>query len=350
MGAATPRLAHHAGPHRLLVAALALATAGLALRAVAGTVWLFALLSVVALAGGAISNVLMPSLVKQHFDGRIGPMTAVYSTALAVGLTAAAGLTVPVGSATGGGWRGGLAFWAIFTAVAVVPWIPLLRGDRPEPGTERGMGAAQMRGSRLAWALMIFFAFQSFMAYITFGWFADYLRDAGISAATAGWMVAVLAAMSIPVSMIAPAVPQHLLRPTLAVLLLCDLVAFVGLAVAPRGGAWAWMVLAGIGSGIFPFILSLIGQRARTPETTAALSAFVQSLGYVIAGSGPILFGALHSATGSWAGSLAALFAALAITAVAGWYACRERFVDDELGGAAAVAPPARTVSPARPS
>ena len=58
---------------------------------------LFLLLSLVALAGMASPNVLMPSLVKRHFPNRIGLMTAVYSTTLAIGLTAASVLTVPIG-------------------------------------------------------------------------------------------------------------------------------------------------------------------------------------------------------------------------------------------------------------
>jgi CP family cyanate transporter-like MFS transporter len=91
------------------------------------------------------------------------------------------------------------------------------------------------------------------------------------------------------------------------------------------------MVLAGIGSGTFPMVLTWVGMRSRTAETTAALSAFVQSAGYLIAGCGPLLFGVLYSATGSWAAPLALLFVALGITAVTGWFACRNVFVDDEL-------------------
>jgi CP family cyanate transporter-like MFS transporter len=91
------------------------------------------------------------------------------------------------------------------------------------------------------------------------------------------------------------------------------------------------MVLAGIGSGTFPMVLTWVGMRSRSAETTAALSAFVQSAGYVIAGSGPLLFGVLYSATGSWAAPLGLLFGALVVTAAAGWAASRRVFVDDEL-------------------
>ncbi len=330
LGGATPRLAHHAGPHRLLTGALTLMTAGLVLRPLASSPALFAVLSVAALSGGAIANVLMPSLVKRHFPDRIGPMTAVYTTALAVGTTSGAGLTVPISDAAGT-WRAGLGAWAVFSAAAALPWLAVLRGDRPEPGSARGLSAVAMRSSPTAWALMLCFGFQSLQAYVAFGWFAKFLHAHGISTATAGWMVALYSALSIPVSMIAPSVPQRRTHATLAALIACYLAAYLGLATAPVGGAWAWMVLAGIGSGTFPMVLSWVGMRSRSAETTAALSAFVQSAGYLIAGSGPLLFGVLYSATGSWAAPLAMLFAALVITAVAGWVASRDVFVDDQL-------------------
>lgn len=330
IGALTPRLSHRFGPHALLVMSLVAMTAGLLARALAGQVWLFVLLSVLALTGGAIANVLMPTLVKRHFPDRIGQLTAVYTTALAVGSTAGAGLTVPFGS-LGGGWRFGLGSWALFSAAAVLPWLPTLRHDRPDRNVPRAMSANRLFGSPTAWALTVFFAFQSFQAYIAFGWFAKFLHSHGIAEATAGWMVAVVAAMSIPVSMFAPTIAPRRPRELLVGLTGCYLVAYLGLAIAPVGGAWVWMVLTGIGSGMFPVALTMIGLRSRTADTTAALSAFVQVVGYVVAGTGPLLFGVLYGTTGSWTLPLALLFVAMAIALVAGWRAALPRYVDDEL-------------------
>ena len=42
-------------------------------------------LSLLALGGMATANVLLPSLVKLHFPDRVGLMTSIYSTALAIG-------------------------------------------------------------------------------------------------------------------------------------------------------------------------------------------------------------------------------------------------------------------------
>lgn len=330
LGALTPRLGRRVGGHRLLAITLVVSTVGLALRPIGSSVAWFAVGSVLALAAGAVSNVLMPSLVKEHFPDRIGPMTALYTTALAVGTTAAAGLTVPIADGTGTGWRGGLAAWAVLTLLAVLPWLPTTRRDHaPDSPVTVSMG--HLWRSRTAWAVTVFFAMQSWQAYIAFGWFARFLHDHGISKGTAGAMVALLSATAIPVSLLAPRVAADRLRWVIGGLGLCYVVAYVGLAVAPVGGAWVWMALVGIGSGMFPIALTLIGLRARTAATTAALSAFVQAIGYIVAGCGPVLFGALFGATGSWALPITVLFVALVMTLVAGWPATSDRFVDDEL-------------------
>ncbi|SHH23259.1 MFS transporter, CP family, cyanate transporter [Jatrophihabitans endophyticus] len=349
-GAATPRLARALGPHRLLVVALAVTTVGLATRPFAGGVALFVVVSTAALAGSAVSNVLMPSLVKLHFPDRIGTMTALYTTALAVGVTAAAGLTVPIGEA-GDGWRQGLAAWAVVSAVAVVPWLPTVAADRRARATTlagpvaptgpdaagsaappaRAVPMSALLRSRTAWALTVFFGTQSMQAYITFGWFARFLTDHGIESGTAGAMLAVLTALSIPVSLVVPRIPARHHRAVVGLFVVCLATAYVLMAAAPRPTAWIWVVLAGVGGGSFPLLLTLLGMRARTADTIATLSAFVQAIGYLIAGTGPLLFGALYGVTGSWALPIAVLFTALGVMTVASRRSTTPRFVDDEL-------------------
>ena len=295
-----------------------------------GSPWVFLVFSLFALAGGAVANVLLPSLVKAHFPTRIGQMTAVYTTALAVGTTAGAGLTVPIGD-IGDGWRFGIGSWAVFDVLAILPWLVTLRGERTGRSLAPRLRAGAFLRSRTAWFLTAFFGMQSMQAYITFGWFERFLHAHDISSSTAGWMVALLSALGIPTSIIAPNVPVRYHRLLINVLGLCFVVAYIGLGVAPTGGAWVWMVLSGIGNGMFPLALTMIGLRSRTPETTGALSAFVQVIGYIVAGTGPLLFGVLYGATGSWVLPLALLWIALGLAWVFGWLACAPRFVDDEL-------------------
>lgn len=337
MGLLAPLLAHRFGDHRLVAVALTIATAGLALRALVADTWLFGLLSLLALAGGAIANVLMPALVKRHFPDRIGPLTAVYTTCLAIGTTTAAGLTVPLAHA-GGGWRFGLGCWALLTALAALAWLPTLRRDRPVPDDQPDrLPIARIARTRLGWALAVTFGAQSFQAYVAFGWFANFFRSHHVSAAEAGLLVAFFSALSIPISMVIPALAARGQRGMVAALACCSAAGYLGMLFAPVGGAWLWMLLGGTGSGMFPLTLTMIGLRSAQVPVTAALSAFTQGAGYLIAGTGPLLVGMLLGLTGGdWTWPLILLLVADALAFAFGWQAARPRLVEHELNMPAA--------------
>jgi CP family cyanate transporter-like MFS transporter len=134
-------------------------------------------------------------------------------------------------------------------------------------------------------------------------------------------------------------VRPHLQRPLLLVFLGAYAVGWVGLWVAPTTVPWLWMVFLAVGLGTFAMVLALLGMRARTPQSTAALATAVQGWGYVLAGAGPLLVGVLLGATGSYVPMFVVLLAGLAGMLVTGWQVTRERYVDDELRAPAAASP-----------
>ena len=69
-GFAAPRLARRDGPGAVVCSGMALITAGLLLRPFAGGTPAFLAASALALAGIAVSNVLMPVIVKRYFPDR----------------------------------------------------------------------------------------------------------------------------------------------------------------------------------------------------------------------------------------------------------------------------------------
>ena len=341
-GSLTPRWAERFGAPQVLVGGLLMTTVGMVARVLVSSLWAFLLLSVLALFGAAVTNVVLPGTVKRYFPDEVGRMTAVYSTALAAGATAAAGLTVPLGSLGGEAsddrWRFGTAVWVALVVLAIVPWLTLLRSDVDAKSAVRppAISARTILRSRTAKMLLLFFGFQSMQAYISFGWYAKFLHDHGMSNATAGGLVALYSGVSIPVSMIVPRVPQSRHRPVLILLAICWGAAYAGFGIAPNTTTWLWMVLAGLGSGSFPLILALFAMRSRTPEVTTSLSAVAQAGGYLMAGTGPLLFGVLHGVTNGWAAPLALLWVALILATVTGWYCCTPHMVDDELAASAA--------------
>lgn len=343
LGWLTPRLAHHLGERRTLALGLLSMTAGLFLRALAESAVPFLLLSALALAGGALGNVLLPVLVKRNFPDRVGSMTAGYTTTLALGTTLAAALVVPIADlGDDRDWRVGLGAFAVVSAVAFLALLPLLGQDGKAQGGPRVASAWRLSVSPTARALAAFFGAQSMQAYIAFGWFAQLFRErAEASAAEAGFLVAMLAAVTVPTAMVVPwlagRTPSQ--RPLLMSLLGIYAVAYSGLLLAPAAAPWLWAVLFGLGMALFPLALTMIGLRSRSADTTTALSAFVQSLGYLVAGSGPLLVGVTRGATGGWVGLYVLLFACLVVQIVSGWRAASPRYVDDELDPADVSAP-----------
>jgi CP family cyanate transporter-like MFS transporter len=305
---------------------------GLALRARAESSASFLLLSVLALAGMAAANVLLPSLVKLHFPHRIGTVTSLYTTALAIGLTAALTLTVPVSDALGG-WRYGLGGWAALALVAAVPWLWLVAHDRRPEEEPHDIRITDVARTRLGWAMMLFFGLQSMHAYAIFGWFAELFRDDGYSPTVAGFLVGVVAATSIPLSLWLPgaAARREDQRSLMIAVMACYPVAYVGLMVTPRQLDVLWAVVAGVGTCTFPLILTLIGLRSHTPAGTAALSGFTQAAGYLLAAAGPFTVGLLHTATGGWTGPLVFLTALTVPQLLLGAYVARPAYVEDQL-------------------
>jgi CP family cyanate transporter-like MFS transporter len=75
-------------------------------------------------------------------------------------------------------------------------------------------------------------------------------------------------------------------------------IAMLGLVVAPQL-ALLWVVIAAAGAGSsLTVALALVVLRTRTSEETAALSGMAQSVGYLIAFSGPLAAGLLVDRVG----------------------------------------------------
>jgi CP family cyanate transporter-like MFS transporter len=339
-GTAAPRLARRFGPGAVLCAGMAAIATGLVVRPFAGGTAGFLAASALALMGIAVSNVLMPVIVKRYFPGRVGSMTGLYSMALALGTSVAAAATVPITSALGGSWRVGLAVWAALAAVAVLPWLGLVRDRDREDGTggtaegDAPAPAPRITRSPTAWALACFFGLQATGAYITMGWMPQIFRDAGVSPQTAGVLLAVTMVMGVPLAFVIPRLATRLSRqgPIAVGLGLCGLTGYLGLLLAPAAGAWAWALLLGISNCSFPLALTMIGMRSRTGAGVVRLSAFVQSTGYLISIPGPLLVGVLYQHSGGW-GLPIGLMAALLVPQIAmGVLAGRDRTIEDETG------------------
>ncbi|WP_327413167.1 CynX/NimT family MFS transporter [Streptomyces sp. NBC_01233] len=344
-GVTAPRLSRRFGPAAVVCAGMAAVATGLLIRPFTSGAAGFLAASALSLAGIALTNVLLPVIVKRYFPDRVGTMTGLYSMALAAGTSLAAAATVPLTGALGGSWRTGLLIWAVLALVAVLPWLPIARAsrraERAATAAASGAGTAvradagpRVVRSRTAWALACYFGLQATGAYITMGWLPQIFRDAGVSASTAGVLLAVTMVMGVPLAFVIPGLAARMKNQGViaAVLGVFGLTGYLGLYFAPAAGAWAWALLLGISNCAFPLVITLIGLRAKSPAGVVKLSAFAQSTGYLISIPGPLLIGALYQHSGGWDLPLA-LMAGLLVPQIAlGILAGRDRTIEDECG------------------
>lgn len=297
VGATAMVLTRRVGVDRGLEAALVLLASGLVLRVLDGTPALIAG-TLVACAGIALANVLIPAIVKEHFPARVGAMTGAYSAVLSLGSAFGAALTVPIANATGS-WRVGLGVWALLAVVAAVAWAPYCRSRHRQPSPGRG---TSMWRNPTAWAVTVLFGTQSLFAYVMMSWLPSLYADAGFSDETAGLLLAVSILIGVPFFFLAPSLAGRLRHQghLVAVLTSLTVLGWLGLWLAPAGGAWLWAALLGAGGAVFPVVLSFFALRTTTTADTAALSTMAQSLGYLLAAGGPFVVGVLHHTTGGW--------------------------------------------------
>ncbi|TWT67367.1 CynX/NimT family MFS transporter [Allorhodopirellula solitaria] len=308
----TPLLTRRFGIGGTLLGAMALLATGAAMRAIASVpaLYLGTLLIGIAI---ALGNVLLPSLAKRNFAAHSGWITSLYSGAMGLGASLAAGLSVPLADHFQLGWRGALGFWAIPAVLACLVWLPQLsRLKRSEPKRSFQKALHDLGRSALAWKVALFMGLQSLTFYVVLAWLPAILIDRAHDAEFSGWMLSLSQATGIAGSLIVPVLAgkqtdQRAVVLTLGVL---ELIGLAGLLFAPESWIALWVSLIGfVLGGSFGLALLFLVVRSREAETAVELSGMAQSIGYLVAATGPIVFGSLFDLTGGWTVSLVFLFA-----------------------------------------
>lgn len=337
-GLLTPALERRFGLERLAVAAMIVVTLGLIARALAPNSGLLLAGTALVFAAVGTGNILLPPLVKRYFPDRVGLLTTVFSTTMAVATFVPPLVAVPVADAAG--WHFSLGLWSVFAVVATIPWVGLSLRRRAEvAASDEDLDEAaprvfgRMWRIPLAWALVAAFTVSGVLAYTSFAWLPTLLVDiAGVTPLAAGALLSLFAAMGLPCSLLVPllVVRFNATRTLFGVAVLAGFAGIAGLLFAPSAATWLWVVLLGTAPLLFPLTLVLLGLRTRTHEGAVALSSFVQSIGYAIVALFPIGIGLIHDATDSWTWPLIILAAVIASAIPAGVVAARTLTVEDD--------------------
>jgi CP family cyanate transporter-like MFS transporter len=331
-GFLAPSAARRLGLARAIGLCMVFVTVGVLVRVLDGPAVVL-IGTLVACAGIAVCNVLLPVVVKESYPNRIGLLTGLYTAVLQSSAALGSFITPPVTDAVGG-WRAGLGEWGLLAAIGTVGWLLAARHGHSAPRRSAAdlpppPATTPLLRNRLAWAVTIFFGLQSMFAYAVMGWAPQILMSGGVSRSEAGAMLAVMSIIGVPLSLIVAPIAAR--RPSqsawLAGITAVGAIGVIGLLVAPAAAPWLWAVTMGIGMGVFPIAVAIITLRSRTPADTRRLSTMAQGVGYLLAAVGPLLVGILHGATGSWTASLVAMLAGICVQVVVGVFAGRPRYV-----------------------
>ncbi len=356
-GIVTPALERRFGLERLAVAAMVVATGAMVARALASDALALLLGTAVLFAAIGVGNVVLPPLIKKYFPDRVGTMTGLYSSLLAVAAFVPPLVAVPVADAAG--WRFSLGMWAVFALAAIVPWVAQLVVDARERAAGRAAAARGLDGNGagdavgadveideptprvlgrlrripLAWALAVTFAISSASVYACFAWLPVVLVEmAGVSHAAAGALLSLFGAMGLPWSILVPMAVTRWNRVGVVyvVALVAGVAGVLGMVLAPTAATVLWVVLLGAPQGLFPAVLVMIQRRSRTHEGAVALSSFSQSIGYAIAAIFPLAFAVLHETTGGWQAPLVLLGVLFLFAIPAGYVVTHTRTIEEE--------------------
>jgi MFS transporter, CP family, cyanate transporter len=298
-----PRFARRLGSRRgVFLAVASIGAFGIVRALVPGPVALIVLTLPVAV-GMGLGNALMPAAVKERFASRPGFATGVYATGINLGSALAAAVAVPIAHAYGG-WRASLVAISVVTLGLSGVWLWTMRG---EPSHVRP-SAPPLRlpwRSPIAWRLVITFALLSMTFYGMNSWLPATYVERGWSETSAGALVAVLNAVSVPGGLLMAVLADRFARRSYMVTAGIFLGgAIVGVELAP-GGAWLWAALFGLAIGnLFPLVMTLPLDVADDAASVAAFTGVMLGAGYTLSATSPFVLGAVRDATGSFSDAL----------------------------------------------
>lgn len=307
----TPLFTKRFGIGGTLFGAMILLTVGIGIRSIN---WVPALYMGTLLLGIAIAfgNVLLPSLTKRNFSENSGSITSLYSSVMALGASLAAGISVPLADGMGLGWRNSLGVWAVLSLIAVSIWMPQVSRLKKSAPTRSFTNAMKnLTRSRLAWQVALFMGLQSLTFYVMLAWLPAILQSRGYDASYSGWMLSLCQATGILGSLIIPTLAgkKKDQQGIVVFLVIIEIIGLIGLIFPQLGDVAIWVSLIGfVLGGTFGLALLFIVLRSQNAESATELSGMAQSIGYIVAATGPILFGSIFDLTASWTYPLILLF------------------------------------------
>ncbi|RON00570.1 cyanate transporter [Pseudomonas brassicacearum] len=288
------------GEHRTVVLSLLIIGLATVSRLFLDSAAELILSAVLAGIGIALIQALMPALIKSRFSDNVSLFMGLYVTSIMGGAAIAASFAPLVMTRTGS-WRVGLAIWALLALLALLLWYGQRHAVPATPATVQRKEAF-FSNSR-AWLLAIFFGLGTASYTCVLAWLAPYYVEKGWSEQNAGLLLGFLTAMEVISGLLTPAIANRSRDKRLVLVVLLGLImaGFCGLILSPEHLSLLWPCLLGLGiGGLFPMSLIVSLDHLDNPQRAGGLTAFVQGIGYLIAGLSPLIAGMIRDQLGSF--------------------------------------------------
>lgn len=335
-----PRISSRLGIGRTMLFGLVFIVAGGVIRSYTGTIGLLVGTALIGI-GISAANVLIPSIVKLNYPEKIGIITSIYITAMAVFASIGAGASYPLAS-SGFGWKTASVVWVGIAFLAIFAWYPQRNlGPRSPDGALQTVSVPEDQEqhqkskdkrkniwkSSLAWYITLFMGFQSLNYYSLTAWIPSILQGYGMTPEMAGYMAFWYQLIGMPFSFITPILASRVKNQRTIVIGGC-IGYLLGLILlmtfhSSAAVAVALLFLANGGTASFGWSMVMISLKAKDAEEAVKLSGMSQAVGYLLAAIGPTLCGAIYDKTESWSIVMGLFLGCTAIMVVTGILAAK---------------------------
>ncbi|MCJ1759328.1 CynX/NimT family MFS transporter [Mammaliicoccus sciuri] len=324
------KISHKFGLERTVFGALILICVGIALRAITGVSWLYVGTILIGV-GIAFGNVLTPGIIKMNFPLRIGIMTGYYTVVMNIFGSVSSYVTAPLVKHFN--YNIAISLIGIVTFIGIITWSFQLNKHDTVNSSQTTININVWK-SPLSWQITLLMGGQSMIFYSLINWLPEFLLSHGTPINEAGIYLSILQLAIIPLTFVTPIFAEKMKNQVL-ITFVTGLLFVLGILMLMLQPNWAFLgiILIGVASGLaFGLVNTFFGLRTENGLTAAKLSGMSQSVGYLFAAIGPLLFGILHDATNSWNMSFGILLVTSIIIMIIGSRAGRNITIEQTLG------------------
>lgn len=199
----------------------------------------------------------------------------------------------------------------VLLTIALLVWLPNQNFVHNNQITVKTKSENVLKPSiwrnKYAWLLLFFSGVQSIMFYILLAWGPTMAVQTGLSASTASLFAGLNSLIGLPFALFIPSIVARLDSGQRQWLVgMFSILGTLGymLLLFPQGTFTYWLIvnlLIGVGtSALFPYLMTTFSLKTSNAEQTARLSGMAQSGGYLLAATGPLLFGYAYGWFHSW--------------------------------------------------